>query len=907
MYTLDYQKYAAHIRKTAAEGCILLKNDGGALPLQEKQVLSVFGRSQIETYYCGTGSGGMVNVPYVVSITEALAAKRTLNQEVLAAHAAFIEANPFDKGTGWAQEPFSQKEMPLSEDFVKTARANSDVAVMIIGRLAGEDKDVHAEGGSYYLSETEHANLALLCAHFEKTIVVLNVGGIMDMSFVAQYNPAAVVYAWHGGAESGNGYADVLCGDVNFSGALPDSIAQSLADYPSTEHFGDVTGNLYPEDIFVGYRYFETFCPEKIAYPFGFGLSYTTFSLAVKAFSCEDGGAYLSCFITNTGSVAGKKAVQVYCQKPVGDLCQPKKTLCAFTKSALLAPGETERISFHIPEKDFASYSEQHSAFVLEAGEYLFHLGLDSSDTALAGSCTLTELKIIEQCTHALAPTKAFQRMVSLRDGDDYTLQYEDTPLRRFNIADRIAARDVTCAAQTHHGYDFDMLVEGDITVQQLADDLSDIELIQMTRGEGMCSPKVTPGTAGAMGGVTDALHITRKMPILCCADGPSGIRMDCGTMAMSVPNGTSLASTFNLTLCAEMFEFVALEMLKNKVDTLLGPGMNIHRTPLCGRNFEYFSEDPLLTGRMAAAQLKAMHPYGVTGTIKHFSMNHQELSRRTTDAIVSERALREIYLRGFEIAVKEGDAYSIMTAYNPVNGIQSASNYDLTTTILREEWGYTGAVMTDWWATMNFEGEASRPNNTAAMILAQNDACMVYSSALENNLNDNSEQALADGVLTRADLLRTGKNLLAYLQKANCTRGVPEVTVENLPKSQYHDILEHGIFTFEDTLALDPAILQTTKGILNRFTLAMAHSGRYGIDFELSADAPPLAQVSMSVSVNGALLGVKTLRGGCSGSLHVEFDMMTSTNVYCELYFGESGTIVHKCTVQNLERRTLF
>ncbi|MFI3169443.1 MAG: glycoside hydrolase family 3 C-terminal domain-containing protein [Faecalibacterium sp.] len=899
MYTLDYKKYAAKIREAAAEGCILLKNDGGALPLPKGEEIALFGRSQIETYYCGTGSGGMVNIPYLVNFVEGLSAKRPLNKALVKAHEDFIAANPFDRGTGWSQEPFSQNEMPLTADAVKTAALTSTTAILVIGRLAGEDKDVHAEGGSYYLTQTEEDNLALLCTHFAKTVVVLNLGGIMDMSFVAKYNPDAVVYAWHGGVESGNGYADVLCGDVNFSGSLPDSIAATLNDYPSTAHFGSKTENAYPEDIFVGYRYFGTFCPEKMLYPFGFGLSYTTFSLAAKAFSCEDGAVHLSCFLTNTGKVSGKKAVQIYCQKPVGNLCQPKKTLCAFEKSTLLAPGESQSMSFHIAQKDFASFCEQSSAFVLEAGEYLFHLGLDSEDTTVAGSMTLAETKLVEQHTHALAPTKAFQRIISKRDGDDYTLDYQDTPLRRYDIAQRIASQRPASPEKTNHGYDFAMLKAGEITAAQLANDLSDIELIEMTRGEGMCSPKVTPGTAGAIGGVSDKLKIDRKMPIVCCADGPSGIRMDCGTMAMSVPNGTSLASTFDLALCTELFDFVALEMVKNKVDTLLGPGMNIHRSPLCGRNFEYFSEDPLLTGQMAAAQLRAMHPYGVTGTIKHFAMNHQEFTRRTVSALVSERALREIYLRGFEIAVKEGGAYSIMTAYNPINGIQSASNYDLTTTILRGDWGYQGAVMTDWWPTMNVEGGESTPNNTAAMIAAQNDVFMVYSASQENTMHDNAEEALKNGDITRADLVRVGTNLLQYVAKANCSEAPKEVEVLSEPESKFKTIIEHGTFTFAGSTALDPAIFVTTKGSSNRLTLEMHEFGEYAIDFDLSADAPELAQVSISVSVNGALLGSKTLKGGTRGTMHLTFGMFTSTNVYCEVFFGESGSVIHSCTVQ--------
>ena len=258
-----------------------------------------------------------------------------------------------------------------------------------------------------------------------------------------------------------------------------------------------------------------------------------------------------------------------------------------------------------------------------------------------------------------------------------------------------------------------------------------------------MCSPKATPGIASAFGGVTDSLKAF-GIPVAGCSDGPSGIRMDCGTIAFSLPNGTLLACTFNPELVEQLYEMEGMELRKNQIDTLLGPGMNIHRNPLNGRNFEYFSEDPCVAGTMAAAQLKGMGKYGVTGTIKHFAGNNQEFKRHDANGVVSERALREIYLKGFEIAVKEGHAYSIMSTYGPINGIWTAGSYDLLTTILRKDWGYQGMVMTDWWAKMNEEGEEGSQSNTIPMVRAQNDVYMVVSDSASNSANDNTMEGLA-------------------------------------------------------------------------------------------------------------------------------------------------------------------
>ena len=312
-------------------------------------------------------------------------------------------------------------------------------------------------------------------------------------------------------------------------------------------------------------------------------------------------------------------------------------------------------------------------------------------------------------------------------------------------------------------GYKLSDVGDGKAAMDAFLAQLSDEDLIAMTRGEGMYSPKVTPGTAAAFGGVTDRLQYF-GIPAACCSDGPSGIRMDDGTKAFSIPSGTCLACTWNRVLVKELFDWLGTEVWKNRIDSLLGPGMNIHRHPLNGRNFEYFSEDPFLTGKMAVVELRGLRESGVAGTIKHFCANSQEYRRRYTDSVISERALREIYLRGFEIAVREGAAASVMATYGAVNGAYTSSQYDLLTTILRGQFGFGGIVMTDWESFGSEENMPGSPQQTASMIRAQNDLYMVVSSAEQNSKGDDTAQGLMDGRITRGELQRAARNICGFL-----------------------------------------------------------------------------------------------------------------------------------------------
>jgi len=903
-YTFDWKEYANKAREAVAEGCVLLHNENHALPIKEEDIVSVFGRSQFNYFKSGMGSGGMVNVPYEVSISDALKeAGIKTNQNLHAIYEEWLKDHPFDVGKGWANEPWCQEEMELTEEIVADAAAQSNMALVLLGRTAGEDKDNFAGEGSYLLAEKEELMLKLVCAGFKRVAVVLNVGNIIDMKFVEKYHPQAVIYVWQGGIEGGHGVADVLTGKVAPSGRLADTIAYDIADYPSTPYFGDKIKNFYVEDIYVGYRYFETAAKEKVLYPFGYGLSYTTFEQKLVSAVADDKDVTVKVDVTNTGTVAGKDVVQVYYMPAQGILCKPARNLIRFAKTKELQPGESECLTLSFAISEMASFDDggvtgHANCYVLEAGEYKVFAGEDVRDAKEVLAFVLDDLRVTEQLQEACAPVEAFERFVFQMNPDGtFEKKMEAVPLQTIDIKKRIANNRPQAAEYTgDKGYRFKDVMDGSVTKEEYLAQLTDEDLICMARGEGMCSSKVTPGIAGSFGGVTSSLE-KFGMPIGGCADGPSGIRMDCGTKAFLSPNGTLLACTFNTQLVEELYQWEGKELLLNKIDTLLGPGMNIHRHPLNGRNFEYFSEDPYMTGKMAAAMLKGMAKYGVTGTVKHFACNNQEFSRHLADSIVSQRALREIYLKGYEIAVKEGGAYSIMTTYNPLNGTWNASNYDLNTTILRNEWGYEGIVMTDWWAKMN-DGPGDSPHirKISMMIRAQNDLFMVVSDAEANPLKDDAADALAEGRLTRGELVRNAANILTVLMRSPVGKRAigeeVEFEVLNAPKTGEVEknimppveILEEGIF--------DLTGLKTEAGSVNQFALRIPRQGMYEVTFKMKSDLGELSQSSMTIFMNKIPLRTITIRGtGGEWVEHsIQMESFVAIDYYVDLAFAQSG-----------------
>lgn len=903
-YKLDLEKYAALARQAVAEGCVLLENEGQALPLRDGERVAVFGRMAFHYYKSGLGSGGLVNTRYVVGILDALKACEGvhLDEKLMGIYEDWIMENPYDEGQGWGRVPWCQKEMGVTEEMLDCARRD-DVSLVVIGRTAGEDQDNNAKAGSYCLTEMEEDMIRRVCEVSERTVVVLNVGNIIDMSWVEKYHPQAVLYAWQGGQEGGNGVADVLTGKVCACGKLTDTIAADIKDYPSTENFGDPFKNYYKEDIYVGYRYFETFAKDKVLYPFGYGLSYTTFETRAEILKNTGDEITVSVTVSNTGEVRGKEVVQVYVKVPQGKLGNPARKLIGFAKTKELAPGEQEEVCIVIQKYDMASYDDSgvtghKSCYVLEEGCYEVFVGSDVRSAVSVG-CYEEEFRVIEELEEAYAPVEKFQRMkaVLLPDGT-YQAVTEDVPVRTIDPQERRANEMPETYVYTgDKGYKLVDVLDKKVSMEEFVAQISEEDLIAMFRGEGMCSPKVTAGTAAAFGGVTDGLTAL-GIPVGCCSDGPSGIRMDCGTKAFSLPNGTSLGCTFNVELVGALYEMTGKELRLNKIDSLLGPGMNIHRNPLNGRNFEYISEDPILTGRICAAQVKAMAKSGIGSTIKHFCGNNQEVGRSTSDSVISERALREIYLKGFEIAVKEGGARSVMTTYGSVNGLWTAGSYDLCTTILRKEWGFDGIVMTDWWAKSNYEGHQAEAPVKAPMVAAQNDIYMVVSDAKSNPENDDVEEMLHAGKITVGELQRNAANILGFLLKSPSvlllTDRICKEELEAMNTKEEDDVDVGSLVSIESDsvtqkIVIDGALLHPAKGKADVIAVTNEFMGDFTMKFTLKSDLGELAQLPVSVfldNIHKMTVSVQGTNGKWveeSRILNMEF----GHNHYIKFYYG--------------------
>lgn len=906
--TLDWDKYLETSARAVSGGIVMLKNDG-ALPLKQGGTAAVFGRIQLHYYKSGTGSGGMVNVSKVIGITDGLLdAGYKLDEQLLNAYREWDEQNPFDYGEGWGGEPWSQKEMPLTDELVGGAASRADAAIVIIGRTAGEEMDNKLEKGAFLLSDLEEDMLRRVTSAFDKTVVLLNTGGLIDMSFMDRYPVSAVMYVWQGGMVGGAGTAAVLTGEVSPSGKLPDTIAYEISDYPSDKFFGSGDMDCYGEDIYVGYRYFETFAKDRVRFPFGFGMSYTSFDITASDFKLDGNKVTGSVNVKNTGSTPGREVVQIYCSAPQGKLGKPARVLCGFDKTRALQPGESQTLSFEIPLESVASYDDSgvtghKSAWILEQGGYVFYAGADVRSASEAYSLTLPET-VVRQCKSALGPLTAFKRMVNSSGKPEF----EDVPLTGEAFPHDHAKLPAEIPQTGDRGIRLADVVNGKNTLEEFTAQLTDYDLSCIIRGEGMGSPKVTAGTAAAFGGVSDTLTAL-GIPCACCDDGPSGMRLDCGTKAFSLPNGTLLASTFDRPLMTELFTFMGLEMHTNQVDCLLGPGMNIHRHPLNGRNFEYFSEDPYLTGEMASAELAGLHSTGAEGTIKHFCGNNRETRRHFLDSVISERALREIYLRGFENAVKKGGAKSVMTTYGQVNGVWTAGNYDLVTGILRDDWGFDGFTMTDWWANINRRGKAPDKSDFAAMAMAQNDVYMVTADGAA--CNDNTLDSLKSGELTRGELQRNAMNILRFLTTTHAMKRVmgcdDETEIINRPADagdvdstdiEFHDI--------DEDLTLDLTGITTEKGSSYAFGLNVSKPGVYKVTLTASSTLSELAQTSVSIFALGSPCGMFTFNGTGGAPVSQTKDVKFLSNfMSIRLYFGGSGLKTQSIRFELKERWT--
>ena len=748
------------LSRAASEGAVLLENDG-VLPLRDK--FAIFGRTQVDSFYTGYGSGGDVVKPYRVSILDGILKERGLapDRELAEIYQKWAKEHPVDHGF-WGNWPLNYPEMPLSEAFVKGVSERAETAVVVIGRASGEDRDNLLEEGSYYLKSDERQMLALTKKYFKKLVVLLNIGSVIDFSWADDFKPNAILLLWQGGMEAGNACAKLLSGETNPSGKLTVCIPKTYKDYPA-QNFGDAAYTEYIEDIYVGYRYFETFAKDKVRYPFGYGLSYTKFSLE-SALTYTQSGAEIKVKVKNIGSCAGRCVVQAYMQKPFGKGGNPKRELACFQKTSLLPAGGEEELTLAFPIYRLTTYDDETSSDVLLGGEFIFFVGEDVRSAKEVGRVK-TEGRVLRYFGERSAPRVPFKVFRAEKKGEEYALTKVPVRLAKADLKAEMAAsvppenlweiHDNPCT--------FEDVRAGKVPLRAFVTQLSFDELEAISRGDyTMNSPLGPDGNAGAFGGVLPSLN-KKGVPPVITTDGPSGIRLKCASSLL--PIGTLLASTFDEALVTEVYAAVGREMKERGSDVLLAPGMNIQRSPLCGRNFEYYSEDPVVAGKIAAAAVKGLQGEGVSACPKHFACNNQEFNRNSYDARVSERALREIYLKGFEICVREANPHCIMTSYNKVNGVWSHYHFDLVRGILRGEWGFGGCVITDWWMKSARCPEDPRLKDNAYRIRAGVNVLMPGGGHLGKRKPDGTvRKAYKKGALTLGELRRNAEEVLAFV-----------------------------------------------------------------------------------------------------------------------------------------------
>lgn len=753
-------------RSLAGECVVLMENDG-TLPLSETSSLALYGNGARHTVRGGTGSGD-VNVRSIVNIEQGLenAGFQITTKSWLDRQDAKDEKHKKDY-LEWV--PVYAKEHNTTEFFAVFSNplqivapadisaedisgSDTDTAVYVISRTSGEGADRYNKRGDYLLYEEEKEQLEQLGKSYDKLIVVLNIGGLIDMSEIkAIPGISAVLLLNQLGSISGDVLADVLLGKVTPSGKLTDTWAKQYSDYPSSEGFSHNDGNVddeyYTEGIYVGYRYFDTFDVEPL-YPFGYGRSYTDFEFTPDTVKVEKDQVKVSVTVKNTGTVySGKEVIQVYYSAPAGKLPKPYQELAGYAKTGLLAPNESETVEITFAVKDMSSYCEECAAWTLEAGDYIIRVGNSSRNTKIAAVLTLdktvktTIVKNLFADTDPVQEIKAPAPKAADTDADAPRISIDPDSIKSEQIVYQNGRKPYT--TDKTNVLTAEDVRAGRCTVEELVSQLTIEEMAELCVGTLRADSSVIGNASysvpGAAGDSSSVIKESRGVKNMILADGPAGLRLQPvfktdkegnilpGGAVMgdiiepfdpaytdensdtyyqyctAIPIGWALAQSWNTSLLKEIGSVIGVEMEEFGVDLWLAPAMNIHRNPLCGRNFEYFSEDPLISGKTAAAiTLGVQSHLGKGTTIKHYAANSQEDNRYFTNSHISERAVREIYIKGFEITVKESQPLSIMTSYNLLNGIHTANNYDLIQSAARDEWGFEGFVMTDWFTSQN-------------------------------------------------------------------------------------------------------------------------------------------------------------------------------------------------------------
>ena len=820
------------VRELAPECTVLLKNEG-ILPLAGVGKIALYGSGARRTIKGGTGSGD-VNVRHFVTVEEGLknagfeitsGAWLDGYEEVMnnARKVWIQELKDLAKETGQNIMMMSMGAVMPEPDYELPLDAEGDTAVYVLSRISGEGSDRNPVAGDINLSETEIRDINALNAKYETFILVLNVGGMVNLSPVSDVR--CILLLGQLGTPTGDVCADLLLGKSGPSGKLAMTWAP-IEDYPSTEGFGDFNDTCYKEGIYVGYRYFDT-VGKKPIYPFGYGLSYTTFEITDIGLAVDGSGVNVTAVVKNTGDSAGKEVVQVYVSAPQGSLDRPYQELKGYAKTAELSPGQSEALSICFNLKDASGYSEEKAAWILEEGDYVVRVGNCSADTQPAGIIRLDETVVTEQVSNVFGAW-GFDDFVpeapcTDAPADTLVIDVRASDLDVQPAAAHDDAADECCgAADTGARIDWQEVKAGNETIEAFLagltnEELADICIGYYADGDGLGSI-IGAGSILLAGGAGDTTHRVKGLDALSMADGPAGIRLNkeykivggvlkpignalegmqefldeeqlaiLASMVVeptqeeknapinyqyciAIPIGTGLAQSFNDELCERLGDLIGDEMELFGVNYWLAPALNIQRSPLCGRNFEYYSEDPLLAGKISAAITRGVQKHkGCGTTIKHFAANNQETNRYGSNSLVSERAMREIYLKGFEIAIKDSAPEALMTSYNLINGEHSCNRRDLLTTVLREEWGYTGLVMTDWYITTNMMSNpacAHGPASAAGCVKAGNNVTMPGNQSDAADILKALEDETHPYALTRADLKACAKPVLEALKR---------------------------------------------------------------------------------------------------------------------------------------------
>lgn len=788
-------------RKFAAEGIVLLKNDG-LLPLKAEEPVALFGGGAGHTITSGIGSGDVNNRESITIYQglKAVCASVTSKSWLLDYQERYIKAralwkekilkdaegmdNPFD---AYAKNPFS---LPDGRNIIKEDIKGASVAVYVISRIAGEGKDRRLAEGDYYLSSREREDILYLCQENMPVVLIINSGAPVEITGILQEaaNIKAVLYISLPGQEGGNAVADILYGKAVPGGRLTSTWAAGYKDYPCAASYGYLNGNLekeeYREGIYAGYRYFTSFNIKPL-FPFGYGLSYTSFEIKFEGIKIAGTNINVCVSVKNTGNCySGREVVQVYITPPQTGIYKEYQKLAGFAKTGVLKPGDMQKLSITIRQKQLASFSEEIDSWITESGKYGVWAGSNANSLELVALLDVKETVLLGRTSKICTKTKTFQEFTAseyaINRNKEWleTAEKQNIPVYGFKPQKeeiKISGMPPAAKGKTE---ELIPLLHGGIT-----------EGASMLGSSGIH----VPGSAGETAGIAEGTYGRKRYLVM--ADGPAGLRLqqsyekdkttgkiyntgvlgslENGFLQEKVhhdstdtfyqyctlfPAGTLLAQTWDTKLLEEFGMAVAKEMEEFHTGLWLAPGMNIQRNPLCGRNFEYFSEDPLLSGVMAAAVTNGVQSGGKCGvTIKHFACNNQEDNRMGTDACISVRALREIYLRGFEIAVKESKPAVIMTSYNLINGVHSAENKDLCTTVARNEWGFKGVFISDWNTTVPEDGSVPWK-----CIAAGNDIIMPGNTADSENIY----RAYKDGKLAEEDIRNCAGRVTALIKK---------------------------------------------------------------------------------------------------------------------------------------------